>query len=497
MIRRLKRAFDSLPIRRKLMAITAVTTLVSVMAGFSLVIYDRVNDLTEQEVSRVSLIARIAADFSVAPVSFMDREGALERLGYLETTPAVLRAQIIGADGEPFVHWHRPGVKAERNPLPLSPKPFSLGEERYTVSQPILRAGRTIGMLHLQASSAGVWDQVRHYVALLALVLGAVLMVSLGLAAWLQRSISAPIIALAAVTRNISKREDYSRRVRRDADDEIGDLYRGFNTMLSRIQEQQAERERIHARLAVAYDELEQRVEDRTRELRALNRTLASEVAERIEAERRISRALQEKEVLLREIHHRVKNNLQVVYSLLSLQSRDCDDARIMGLLADSRQRVKTMALVHETLYDSPELGRVSAPAFVRKIADNMVSVFQPAETGVDILVDVAPLELSLDQAVPAGLIINELVTNSIKYAYPQGRSGSVRVEVHEPENGWLELCVRDEGVGLPEGLDVRSTATLGLRLVVALAAQLQGHLDVHSGPGARFTVRFPKETGQ
>ncbi|MGD8308454.1 MAG: histidine kinase dimerization/phosphoacceptor domain -containing protein, partial [Chromatiales bacterium] len=491
MNRRLKGAFDSLPIRRKLVVITAVTTLVSVIAGFSLVIYDRVKDFAEQEVSRVSLIARIAADFSVAPVSFVDREGALERMGYLETTPEVMRAQIVDANGELFVSWHRPGLAATEESR-LTPRPFSLAGGTYTVSESIVRAGRPIGTLRLQASTAEVWSQVRRYLALLALVLGTVLMVSLALAAWLQQSISGPIIALAAVTRNISKREDYSRRVRRDADDEIGDLYRGFNNMLARIQEQQAERERIHARLAAAYDELEQRVEERTRELREVNRALETEVSERIQAEQRISRTLGEKEVLLREIHHRVKNNLQVVYSLLSLQSRDCEDSRIMDLLEDSRQRVKTMAIVHETLYDSPELGRVSAQAFVSNIADNMLSVFHPERAGIRIEVDVDPIDLNLDQAVPAGLIINELVTNSIKYAYPDERAGAIRIELHLRESDRLELCVCDDGVGVPDEVDIDGTRTLGLRLVTALAAQLRGRLDLGDGPGAQFRVRFP-----
>jgi two-component sensor histidine kinase len=136
----------------------------------------------------------------------------------------------------------------------------------------------------------------------------------------------------------------------------------------------------------------------------------------------------------------------------------------------------------------------VSAPAFVRNIADNMVSVFHPEEKGVRIEVKVDSVDLSLDQAVPAGLIVNELVTNSIKYAYPDDREGTIRIELARREEGWLELGVCDDGIGIPEGVDIEGTNTLGLRLVVALAAQMQGRLDLDGGPGACFRVRFPVE---
>jgi len=495
MIQRLRRGFEGLPIRSKLVVITATVTLASVIVGFALAVVDRLEVFREREVSHITHAARITADFSVAPVSFEDPEGAAERLGYLATIPGVLGAQIRDQHGALFAQWWRDGRNGDRT-RSIEPAAFSLLRPTYVVTQPIALHGHPIGSLSLLAGTGRVWQDVRSYLQTMGVVVAIVLAVSLGLAYWLQGSISGPIMDLAAVTRRISGQQDYSRRVRRDAADEIGDLYRAFNRMLERIEQQEAERERIHAALRASYDELEQRVEVRTRELQRLNRTLGQEVTERIQAEKRMAQALAEKEVLLREIHHRVKNNLQVIYGLLSLQSRDLHDQRATGLLEDSRQRVKTMAIVHETLYESRDLSEVSAPAFVQSLTENVLSVFRRGHPGVEIRTRIEAIQLSLDQAVPTGLIINELVTNAVKYAFPGDRRGVIRVELSLIPVDRLQLCVCDDGIGLPDGLDMGATETLGLKLVVALAAQLQGSLEVQRGSGTGFFLRFPRESG-
>ncbi len=495
MIQRLRRGFENLPIRSKLVVITATVTLASVIVGFTLAIVDRLEVFREREVSHITHAARLTADFSVAPVAFDDPEGAAERLGYLATIPGVLGVQIRDPTGALFAQWWRDGHNRDPS-RSIEPAAFSLLRPVYAVTQPITLRGRLIGNLSVLAGTHRVWQDVRAYLEAMAVVVAIVLAVSLGLGYWLQGSISGPIMDLAAVTRRISRHQDYSRRVRRDAADEIGDLYRAFNRMLERIEDQDAERERIHAALRAANDELEQRVEVRTGELQRLNQTLGQEVTERIQAEKRMARALAEKEVLLREIHHRVKNNLQVIYGLLSLQSRDLRDPRAAGLLEDSRQRVKTMAIVHETLYESQDLSGVSAPVFVQSLTENVLSVFRRGRKGVEMRTRVEPMALSLDQAVPAGLIINELVTNAVKYAFPGDRAGIIRVELQRDGADQLQLCVCDDGVGLPDALDIGATQTLGLKLVVALAAQLQGSLEVQRGSGTGFFLRFPWETG-
>ncbi len=493
MIQKLSRRFENLPIRSKLVVITASVTLVSVIAGFALSLVDRLHVFREREVSHVTHAARITADFSVAPVSFEDPEGATQRLAYLSSVPGVLGVQIRDQSGRLFAQWWRDGRGVGTARL-IQPTAFSLSQSTYVVSEPISLRGQPIGTLYVLASTDWVWREVHEYLATMGAMIAIVLSVSLGLAYWLQRSISGPIVDLAAVTRRISLQRDYSCRVRRDATDEIGDLYRAFNLMLQRIEEQDAERGRIHDALRGAYDDLEQRVDERTHQLERLNRVLGQQVSERIEAERRMGEALAEKEVLLREIHHRVKNNLQVIYGLLSLQSRDLQDERALALLEDSRQRVKTMAIVHETLYQSPDLSGASAPVFVQSLTENILSVFRPAHTALQIRTQVDPIELSLDQAVPTGLIINELVTNAVKYAFPGDRAGVIRVELRALGTDRLELCVCDDGVGLPGGLDIRATESLGLKLVVALAAQLQGSLEMERTDGTRCYIRFPWE---
>jgi two-component sensor histidine kinase len=318
-----------------------------------------------------------------------------------------------------------------------------------------------------------------------------VLFAAMGVAYRLQRSLSRPILELAAVTRAVSDEDDYDVRVERSENDELTDLYRGFNAMLERIRQRERERDQALAAIGRAHDELEQRVAHRTEELTRANRLLLQQIGERQLAEQRLKASLSEKEVLLREIHHRVKNNLQVIYSLLSLQARDQASGPERDALEDSRQRVKTMALVHEALYRSDDLSGVDAPRFLRRLAEDMRDLYHASGRQVRLRVRVDELQLSLDQAIPVGLILNELLTNAFKYAFPAGGEGGIEVSLRRASGSELELAVADDGVGLPPGLDAERTGSLGLKVVAALAQQLKGRLEIGGGAGARFAIRF------
>ncbi|MBN1889662.1 MAG: AAA family ATPase [Thermoflexales bacterium] len=209
--------------------------------------------------------------------------------------------------------------------------------------------------------------------------------------------------------------------------------------------------------------------------------------------------SLKEKNVLLAEIHHRVKNNLQVIVSLLNLQANRIQDERVVEALKESQARVKSMALIHEKLYQSPDLARVDLAGYVRTLLAQLFRAYEVDPSTIRLHVDVEKVSLNIGAAVPCGLLINELVTNCLKYAFPPGspqlggEGGEIRVELYSKDDS-LVLSVGDNGVGFPPDLDFRNTPSLGLQLVVILTRQLDGEIELDRSGGTRFRITFPKQ---
>lgn len=212
-------------------------------------------------------------------------------------------------------------------------------------------------------------------------------------------------------------------------------------------------------------------------------------------AEERIRSEIREKEMLVRETNHRVKNNMQIIASLLNLQARHSTDPAVVRMFRESRLRIQAMAQVHEMLYASNAPGRLDFGRYVESLTEKLKVSFGTDRKGIVFRFDTEPVLLDVDAAVPCGLIVQELISNVLKYAFPEGWAGNpeVMISVHQPD-GDCELTVRDNGVGLPTSLDVEQTETLGLSLVRMLGRdQLKGTLDIRNvpGAGAEFRIRF------
>ena len=199
--------------------------------------------------------------------------------------------------------------------------------------------------------------------------------------------------------------------------------------------------------------------------------------------------ALEQNRMLLREVNHRVKNNLNVVCSLLNLQANQVKDPRDAELFAEARNRVSVMADIHEALYRSTTLCRITVGEFFSTIANKLIRAYDRRD--IQIQVECGDLSLGMGELIPCGLIINELVINSLKYAFPDGRDGVVNLAL-TPVGPGLLLTVRDDGVGLPEGFVIEKTESLGLILVNSLVQQLGGTLEIERSGGAAFRIRFP-----
>ncbi len=209
------------------------------------------------------------------------------------------------------------------------------------------------------------------------------------------------------------------------------------------------------------------------------------------EKEQSLQHLIREKDGLLREIHHRIKNNLQLVVSLLNLQAGLLTDPAARTALKESRQRVRTISLIHEQLYRTENRGRVGLYRYLQSLISNIASSFGEKGSRVVIEWDLEEVELPLGKAVPLGLLVNELLTNAIQHAFPDGRPGKIRVSLSRPPDGGIVLAVADDGVGIPAGLDFRKTETLGLQIVTLLAEQLDGRIDLVSEGGTRFRIEF------
>jgi PAS domain S-box-containing protein len=216
------------------------------------------------------------------------------------------------------------------------------------------------------------------------------------------------------------------------------------------------------------------------------------DITARKQAEEAIKSSLREKDVMLKEIHHRVKNNLQIISSLLDLQSGTVNDPRVLQSFQESQHRIRSMALIHEKLYQSADLAEVDFADYVRSLIAYLMRAYRISDATVSLKLDAEPVRLRIDTAIPCGLILNELVSNSLKHAFPNGRRGTITVVVRPEADGRASLRVSDNGVGLPPRADWWAGPSLGLRLVHTLTQQLRGTMDVETAPGASFHLNFP-----
>jgi hypothetical protein len=218
----------------------------------------------------------------------------------------------------------------------------------------------------------------------------------------------------------------------------------------------------------------------------------AIDITGRIEAERKITASLEEKEALLKEIHHRVKNNLQIISSLLSLQSEYVTHAPAMEALRESQGRIRSMAMIHEQLYRSGDLARIEFDSYLRDLTNHLLRTYSVAPEHITLSLHVDALPLGIDKAIPCGIIINELVTNSIKHAFGPQQKGAIEIDLHRASPEALVLSVRDNGVGLPEGFRIEEAPSLGMKLVHALSDQLRGTVEIRCEGGTEVSLRFP-----
>lgn len=215
------------------------------------------------------------------------------------------------------------------------------------------------------------------------------------------------------------------------------------------------------------------------------------DITELLEKEEKLQASLREKEVLLRELHHRVKNNLQIITSLLRLHSRYVKSPEVLNILKDSQSRIKSIALLHEKFYHSEDLANVKFGDYIKSLVRDLYRSYDVDRSRVELKLEVDNIFLPIDRAIPAGLVINELVSNSLKYAFPEGRKGTIRIKL-SLKGEEVEIIVSDDGVGISKDVDFDSPSTFGFRLIrILVEEQLKGKIKLKTGKGTEFRIRF------
>jgi two-component sensor histidine kinase len=218
---------------------------------------------------------------------------------------------------------------------------------------------------------------------------------------------------------------------------------------------------------------------------------VARDITERKEFENALKSSIKEKEVLIKEIHHRVKNNMQIISSLLNLQKQYVDEEEAVNVLMESQNRVKSMAMIHEKLYKSRNFSEINFADYIRSLVSDLFYSYGVDSNRVKTVILLDELMMGLETAIPCGLIISELVTNTLKYAFPHQKNGEFRIELHLDSDGLYNLIISDNGVGMPENVNFDETETLGLQLVNSLVNQLEGTIELTRNNGTQFKIKF------
>lgn len=302
-------------------------------------------------------------------------------------------------------------------------------------------------------------------------------------------------------------------------------VLRRMNVLYEKILQELKIRRKTEKELRIAKSSLESRVEERTRELKISNEQLEKELQYRIKTQEELNKSLNEKEMLVKEIHHRVKNNLQVISSLLSLQSREIKNENDLEIFRECQNRARSMAMIHERLYQSHNLRKIDFKEYLETLCQELFESYKVTNRDLKIDIDVDGLELDVNQAIPCGLIVNELISNSLKYAFPDSYFEQIRLEEFRKQNinsnsgpktdfkeiypaikvktrkfpdNFICLKVSDNGIGMPESFifdDKSYSDTLGIKLIKTLTSQLNGTISLDRSHGTSFKIKFKEKT--
>ena len=440
----------------------AIIPVLLSMAVFGVISYTLFKqELIEARIEDATSLIVLSSDELRNPLYFLELNRLNDIISNLKANPNVLSVYILDPKGRVITDGTHENIffnqtlsdDFSRNAIKSDELLVEIHSDILKISSPVIIRER-IGTISIDFSLKELDKALVDMVSLLIAIGAAIFIIIAVIDISVSHSITKPIIELRNAAHEIAK-GNFGTKLKIGSDDEIGELAVAFNKM---------------------GDDLQKSSDDRK------------------QSEEKIKKSLNEKEVLLREIHHRVKNNMQIISSLLRLQSQTIKDKTYSQLFEDSQNRITSMALVHEKLYQSRDLAKIEFNAYIRDMVTGLFQSYGISNDRIKLIFDVGDVSLGINSAIPCGLIINELVTNSLKYAFPDGRKGEIKIKVHEIDNE-IEVVISDNGIGIPENIDFRNTGTLGLKLVSILAErQLRGNVNLDRKTGTEFRIRFKED---
>jgi len=520
--------FKDRPIKQKFLLVIMAVNIATLLLGFAgFMVYDRWEARRTMK-AQISTIADILAYNCAAALLFDDAADAQETLAFLKTKLPIVSAWILTAKGAPLARYVREGFAAPEMPPAVQKNAVTIKKQMLQLYREVRMENKPIGTVYIQSDTRQMVGQGKNHLLIATLALLFSILASFLISIRLQKAIATPITDLASLSRSVSKEKNYAVRARKHGNDETGFLVDAFNDMLHQIEQQNAslvqagksaeESAREALRLAERVTQanlkleneirirkdvektlqkhrknLEERIQERTWELRETNQKLRQEIDERVVAEKRIQDSLDEKVLLLGEIHHRVKNNLQVISSLMDLTRRRTLSEEAKMVLADARSKIYAMSLVHSQLYRSESFTRIDMAVHIRRLLGSMGQIYTNSYRRVRPKIECSHVFLSVTQAIPCALVLNELLSNVYKHAYPEDTTGECFISMAEIDGKRIHFRVRDNGAGIPEDVDIEGTESLGLKLIRNLIRkQLKGEVWFKHDNGMDITAEFP-----
>jgi len=520
--------FRDLSINRKLhLIMMVIATLIMTVTCAAFVLIET-QSFKQSMVRDLGTLAHVIGHNASAALTFSDRADAGETLRTLKDKKSVTAAWLYTRGGVLLATYSRDGAPSLSTPPSLEGSSHRFESGRLVLCRRILLNEEDIGKICLVSRLTDMHAILKRNIWLVAAVLLGSFLLTYLLAFRLRKVISDPILDLARLARVVSKEKNYEVRAEKHGDDELGSLFDAFNRMLQEIHERDTalveakraaetsaqetkdllasveqinqelerevqERKRVEAELMRHRLQLEELVGWRTYQLTEANLQLKNEIEERRSAERTIRSALEEKTVLLGEIHHRVKNNLQIVASLLELSRHRAKSSEAVNQLSEAHAKIFTMSLIHSQLYQTDHFDQVDMTRHARELFTHLSTLYAK-DRCITPEFRISSLRLPVTQAIPCALVLNELLSNAFKYAFDGRPEGVVIIAMdQEADASTIHLEVKDNGVGIPEDIDIDRTDSLGLKLVRNLVyRQLRGKLQLRCDHGTTIRISFP-----
>ncbi|MCP4297391.1 MAG: hypothetical protein GY786_17460 [Proteobacteria bacterium] len=360
-----------------------------------------------------------------------------------------------------------------------------------------------LGDLSVTASLEGIYNRLKDRILIILITQGVkTFLVSLFIFSIVQWLFTRHLTRIANYTSNfdLNNTEKPLMISRKKQLDELNAVVHGINRMRTHLHEsyqdlslQLEQKKKAENELNRYKDELENQVHERTIELKSRNQQLREEIKQRIEIENRLTRSLEEKEVLMQEIHHRVKNNMQIVSSLLELQLEYGQKADVVEMTKNSQRRIYAMSTIHERLYQTTDMVSINFHEFIQDLAEELLLSYGMELQHINLEIEAEDVLLNVNQAIPCGLIINELISNAIKHAFPEITGAKITVGFKPDSNSGFQLIVKDNGIGMKEVVDMDKPNSMGLKIVSILTRQLKGSINVDVHSGTEFVIQIPK----